>query len=103
MGVINEFDFRCFALFTNALTARLNSEKKSAKKSFPFLLLAGYLPISRVMGVINELGFWCLHHFRMRLQPDKNRKNRQQKVDHFYWRKFTANLTVFAAANLLLT
>ena len=62
-----------------------------------------FLPIYRVIGVINEFGFRCLHHFRMRLQSDKNQKNRQQKVDHFYCSKFIANLTVFAAANLLLT
>ena len=57
-----------------------------------------FLPISRVMGVINEFGFRCLHHFRMRLQPDKNQKNRQQKVDHFYCSKFTTNLTVFCCS-----
>ena len=50
------------------------------------------------MGVINEFGVRCLHHFRMRLQPDKNQKNRQQKVDHFYCSKFTANLTVFCCS-----
>ena len=41
MGVINEFGFRWFASFTDALTARQKSEK-SARKSFPFLLLAAY-------------------------------------------------------------
>ena len=41
MAVINEFGFRWFASFTDALTARLKSEK-SATKMFPFLLLAAY-------------------------------------------------------------
>ena len=38
-----------------------------------------FRPISRVMGVINEFGFDSLHHLQMRLQPDKNQKNRQKK------------------------
>ena len=65
--------------------------------------------------------FGGLHHLRMRLQPDKNQKNRRQKVFRFYKKltifccskytanltifccsKFTAYLTIFAAANLLL-
>ena len=50
-----------------------------------------FLPISRVMGVINEFGFRCLHHFRMRLQPDKNQKIGNKKF------------IIFTAANLLLT
>ena len=41
MGVINVIGFRWFASFTDALAARLKSEK-SATKSFPFLLLAAY-------------------------------------------------------------
>ena len=41
MGVINEIGFRRFASFTDALAARLKF-KKSASKSFPFLLLAAY-------------------------------------------------------------
>ena len=40
--------------------------------------------ISRVMGVINSSVFGGLHHLRMRLQPDKNQKNRRQKVFRFY-------------------
>ena len=98
---------------------RLQPDKirKIGDKEFSFFTAGRrFLPISRVMGVINEFGFRCLHHFRMRLQPDENQKNRQQKVDHFYCSKFTANLTVFccskftanltvfcSAANLLLT
>ena len=41
MGVINEFGFRWFASFTDAVAARKKSEK-SATKGFPFLLLAAY-------------------------------------------------------------
>ena len=57
MGVINEFGFWYFASFTDALTARYKSEK-SARKSFPFLLLAAYFgPYLGSLGVINEISF----------------------------------------------
>ena len=49
------------------------TQKKIGDKEFS-VFTAGrtFLPISRVMDVINEFGFRCLHHFRMRLQPNKN-------------------------------
>ena len=43
-------------------------------KFFVFTAGSIFWPISRVNGVINEFGFWCLHHLHMRLRPDKNKK-----------------------------
>ena len=38
--------------------------------------------------------FGGLHHLRMRLQPDKNQKNRRQKVFRFYcWQHISAHIS----------
>ena len=39
--------------------------------------------------------FGVLHHFQMRLQPDKNQKNRRQKVFRFYcWQHILAHMYI---------
>ena len=63
MGVINEFGFRCFASFTNALTASLKIRKIGDKMFSVFTAGSIFWPISRVMGVINEFGFRCFASF----------------------------------------
>ena len=60
MGVINEFGFRWFALFTDALTAREKSEKIGDKKFSVFTAGSIFRPICRLIGVINE---FCLRWF----------------------------------------
>ena len=38
--------------------------------------------------------FGSLHHLRMRLQPDKNQKNRREKVFRFYcWQNISVHIS----------
>ena len=38
--------------------------------------------------------FGSLHHLRMRLQPDKNKKNRREKVFRFYcWQHISVHIS----------
>ena len=57
MGVKNEFDFRRFASFTDALTARQKKQKNRRQKVSVFTAGSIFWSISRVMVVINEFGF----------------------------------------------
>ena len=68
--------------------------KIGEKKFSGFTACSIFRPISRVMGVINEIGVGSLHHLWMRLQPDKNQKNRRQKVFRFYcWQHISAHIS----------
>ena len=54
------------------------------------------------MGVINEFDFGILQYFRMRLQPDKNQKNRkkERKDFRFYcWQHILANISGHGCVN----
>ena len=62
MGVINEFDFWCFASFLDAYR-QIKIIKIGDKKFSVFTAGSIFWPISRVMGVINEFGFWCFALF----------------------------------------
>ena len=80
--------------FTDVLTARYGSEKIGEKKFSVFTAGSIFRSISRVMGVINEFGLpvVCIH-LRMRLQPDKNQKNRREKVFRFYcWQHISVHI-----------
>ena len=55
--MINEFGFRVFASFTDALTATDKNQKNRQEKVSVFTAGSIFRPISRVMGVINEFGF----------------------------------------------
>ena len=67
------------------------NQKKIGDKEFS-VFTAGktFLPISRVMGVINEFGFRCLHHFGMLFYSQITIRKIGNK-----------KLTIFTAANLL--
>ena len=72
MGVINEFGFRWFGSFTDALTARKKNQSNRRQKVSVFIAGSIFWPISLVMGVINEFGFRWFASFTVCLQPDKN-------------------------------
>ena len=57
MGAINEFVFRCFASFLDALTAaQVKIRNIGYKKFFVFTAGSIFWPVSRVICVINEFG-----------------------------------------------
>ena len=86
--------FTVFCIIYKCAYSRIKISKSRRQRALRFYCWQDIFALM-IIGVINEFGFRCLHHFRMRLQPGNNQKNRQQKVDLFYCSKFTANLTVF--------
>ena len=57
MSVTNEFGFRWFASFSDAVYSQIKIRKIADKMFSVFTAGSIFLPISRVMGVINEFDF----------------------------------------------
>ena len=62
-SVINEFGFRWFASFSDAVYSQIKIRKIGDKMFSVFTSGSIYWPISRVMGVIDEFGFRCFASF----------------------------------------
>ena len=83
--VNDEFGLRYFASFTRCAYSQIKIRKIGEKKYSVFTAGSIFRSICSGHGCdkTNSV-FGSLHHLRMRLQPDKNQKNRREKVFRFY-------------------
>ena len=63
MSMINEFGFRWFASFSDAVYSQIKIRKIGDKMFSVFTAGSIFWPISQVMGVINEFDFRCFASF----------------------------------------